>query len=265
MREMLQLGVVQRTNGKKIFSGNTCPWFVATIDSDSPIPVQDTVHEGAKMRTRLLKDDKPMPFGNFIACRENLETLCGLVTKDKHLLQERDLLPEDKMNYDAVGRLSRPEIRVLLKQHVAGSEGTVFYLKLMEYTTTSFLDKQLTPLQCIYRIWFAVFSTRYWRYWMTCDKTYPLAKHFFTANAYQCLELNAHLLVLTELRLQKLKLTELFLPWSFGSQQCESYFKALRSFTPMGSTQTNFTVGEVITSRGWKVKITCFVRFLLLK
>ena len=198
-----------------------------------------------------------MPFGNFIACRENLETLCGLVTKDKHLLQERDLLPEDKMNYDTVGRLSRPEIRDLLKQHVAGSEGTVFYLKLMEYTTTSFLDKQLTPLQCIYRIWFAVFSTRYWGYWMTCDKTYPLAKHFFTADAYQSLELNAHA--------HKLKLTELFLPWSFGSQQCESYFKALRSFTPMGSTQTNFTVGEVITSRGWKVKITCFVRFLLLK
>ena len=264
MREMLQLGVVQRTNGKKIFSGNTCPWFVATIDSDSPIPVQDTVHEGAKMRTRLLKDDKPMPFGNFIACRENLETLCGLVTKDKHLLQERDLLPEDKMNYDAVRQLSRPEIRDLLKQHVAGSEVTVFYLKLMEYTTTSFLDKQLTPLQRIYRIWFAVFSTRYWRYWKMCDKTYPLAKHFFTGNAYQCLELNAHLLVLTELRLQKLELTELFLPWSFGSQQCETYFKALRSFTPVGST-TNFTVGEVITSRGWKVKITCFVRFLLLK
>lgn len=246
MREMLQLRVVQRTNDRKIFSGNTCPWFFATIDDDSPIPVQDTVHEGAKMRTRLLKDDKPMPFGNFIACRENLETLCGLVTKDKHRLQERDLLLEDKMNYDAVVRLSRPEIRDLLKQHVEWSEGTVFYLKLMDYTTTSFLDKQMTPLQRIYRIWFAVLSVRYWRYWIMCDKTYPLAKHFFTGNAYQCLELNAHSLVLTELRLQKLKLTELFLPWSFGSQQCE-------------------TVGEVITSRGWKVKITCFVRFLLLK
>jgi hypothetical protein len=44
------------------------------------------------------------------------------------------------------------------------------------------------------------------------------------------------------------------LPWCFSSQQCESYYKALRSFTPVGSTQTNFIIGEVITSRGWKVK-----------
>ena len=49
-----------------------------------------------------------MPFGNKIACRENLETRCGLVTKDQHLLQKRDFLPEDKMNYDAVSRLIRP-------------------------------------------------------------------------------------------------------------------------------------------------------------
>ena len=50
------------------------------------------------MRTRLLKDQKPMPFGNKIACRENFVALVGLVTKDQDLLQERDLLPEDKMN-----------------------------------------------------------------------------------------------------------------------------------------------------------------------
>lgn len=83
---------------------------------------------------------------------------------------------------------------------------------------------------------------------------WQIKKHFFTSNAYQCLELNAHSLVLTELRLQESQMTELFLPWCFGSQQCESYYKALRLFTPVVSTQTNFTVGEVITSRGWRVK-----------
>nr|CAH0104464.1 unnamed protein product [Daphnia galeata] len=98
MREMLQMGVVQRTNVEKVFPGNSCPWFVSKIDKDAPIPVQDTIHEEAKMRTRLLKDQKPMPFGNKIPCMENLVALVGLVTKDQHLLQERDLLPEDKMN-----------------------------------------------------------------------------------------------------------------------------------------------------------------------
>jgi hypothetical protein len=98
MREMLQLGVVQRTNAEKVFPENRCPWFVSKIDKDAPIPVKDTILEGAKMRTRLLKDQKPMPFGNKIACRENFVALVGLVTKDQDLLQERDLLPEDKMN-----------------------------------------------------------------------------------------------------------------------------------------------------------------------
>jgi hypothetical protein len=98
MREMLQLGFVQRTNAETPTAGNSCPWFVSKIDKDAPIPVQDTIHKGAKMRTRLLKDKKPMPFGKKIACMENLVALVGLVTKDQHLLQERYLLPEDKMN-----------------------------------------------------------------------------------------------------------------------------------------------------------------------
>lgn len=253
MRGMLQMGVV-RNNADKVFPGNICPWFMATIAKDAPIPVQDTIHEGAKMRTRLLKDHRRMPFGNKIACRENLETRCGLVTKDQHLLQKRDFLPEDKMNYDAVSRLIRPGLRELLKNMFQVRKGTIFYLIMMEYATTSFLDKQMAPLERIFFLWFAVFSVRYWRYWMMCDQAYPLAKHFFTSNAYQCLELNAHSLVLTELRLQESQMTELFLSWCFSSQQCESYYKALRSFTPVGSTQTNFTIGEVITSRGWKVK-----------
>lgn len=53
----------------------------------------------------------------------------------------------------------------------------------MEYATTSYLDKQMSPVGGIYRLWFAVFAVRYWRYWMLCDETYPLAKHFFTSNA----------------------------------------------------------------------------------
>ena len=52
MRGMLQMGVV-RNNADKVFPGNICPWFMATIAKDAPIPVQDTIHEGAKQRTLL--------------------------------------------------------------------------------------------------------------------------------------------------------------------------------------------------------------------
>ena len=83
----------------------------------------------------------------------------------------------------------------------------------MEYATTSYLDKQMSPVGRIYRLWFAMFAVRYWMYWML-NETYPLAKHIFTSNAYQCLEVNAHSLVLIELRIQELELAELFLPLS---------------------------------------------------
>jgi hypothetical protein len=55
--------------------------------------------------------------------------------KNKKLLKNYSLvLFEDKMNYDAVRRLSNPKLRSLLKQ-VPGAEGTIFYLKLMYFLT----------------------------------------------------------------------------------------------------------------------------------
>jgi hypothetical protein len=91
------------------------------------------------------------------------------------------------MNYDAVRRLSNPKLRSLLKQ-VPGAEGTIFYLKLMDFLTNSFIDKKLDPLTCVHQMWFSVFSHRFWRYWMSCDCTYPLGKHFVTPKP-QCISM----------------------------------------------------------------------------
>jgi hypothetical protein len=49
-----------------------------------------------------------MPFGNTVANQAHLINLTRQFTKDKHLLKEGDLLPQDKMNYDAVFRLCNP-------------------------------------------------------------------------------------------------------------------------------------------------------------
>ena len=66
------------------------------------------------------------------------------IGKDQHFLRESDVDLSDKMNYDAVNRLTDPIIIQLLQQHVTGSEATRFYLKLMDYSTSSFLDKTLS-------------------------------------------------------------------------------------------------------------------------
>jgi hypothetical protein len=87
---------------------------------DTCIPVQDMIHIGAKCRTRLLKKDKPLMLGNFIASSSDIEYLLSLshVSKDQHLLKENDLNLNGKMNYGAVERLCNQEIRKLLRLHV---------------------------------------------------------------------------------------------------------------------------------------------------
>lgn len=136
------------------------PWFV--VDKlTSCIPIQDIIHEGAKLRTRLLKTQLRLLLGNFVESQSDLIELMGKVTKDKHLLKEGDLLLEDKMNYDAVLPLSsgcRPELDDILASYVPSSAGTCFYLKLMYNITTSFLHKNISPLERVYRIWHSVFS-----------------------------------------------------------------------------------------------------------
>ena len=94
-------------------------WFHTAIVSSS-IPVQDTIHEGAKLRTRLLKREKFLILGDKIASCTFLDALLTSVTKDKHLLREGDLSLKDKMNYCAVERLCQPHVRVLLDEHVPG-------------------------------------------------------------------------------------------------------------------------------------------------
>ena len=225
------------------------PYFLCDFSPCSFISIQDPTHLGAKLRCRLGKCDKFMPLGNKIASLAHITELMGKVGKDVHGLREGDILFEDKMNYDAVRRLCNPKVRSLLKKHVVGSEGTIFYLKLMDFLTNSFMDKKLDPLTRVYQMWFAVFCLRYWRYWVSCDSVYSLGKHFLTLNAYLCAEINAHGVVMLLVRLSKDGTPNLFKPWLMSSQPCESYFKCARSFTPVGSTQLTFTLFDFLIHR----------------
>ncbi|KAK4009537.1 hypothetical protein OUZ56_018671 [Daphnia magna] len=121
--------------------GKSSTWFVAELVS-SCIPVQDIIHEGAKLRTRVLKSLPQskliMPFGDKTATPSYIISLMDFVTKDQHGLREGDIFLEDKMNYDAVLRICRPEVQALLTKHVIGSEGTCFYLKLIHVPPPAF-------------------------------------------------------------------------------------------------------------------------------
>lgn len=84
---------------------------------------------------------------------------------------------------------------------------------------------------------------RAWRNWTAERRTSQ--RQCITPNAYSCLELNAHGLVLAARRCRDRGHPEQFLTNRFGSQDVEDTFRTLRSMTSMWHTQTNVTIKEL--------------------
>lgn len=84
---------------------------------------------------------------------------------------------------------------------------------------------------------------RAWRNWTAQHNTSQ--RQCITPNAYCCLELNAHGLVLAARNCRYRRRPKQFLVKRFGSQEVEDMFRTLRSMTSMWHTQTNVSVKEL--------------------
>lgn len=127
--------------------------------------------------------------GSFVANMNDLKSVLKAFTKDVHHLKETDLDGSDKMNYAAVLAISNKRMETILDQ-VPGSDGTKVYLRIMRYVLQSYTDETISTDQRIYLIWYAVFFLRLWKRWIL-GSSYRL-ENFIAANAYMCIELNAH-------------------------------------------------------------------------
>lgn len=119
------------------------------------------------------------------------------------------------------------------------------FLKALNYTLYSYLDKSLTPSDRIYKSWYGLFFFRMWRSWLVKSQ-YTLKECFISSNTYLCIELNAHSLVKQLLKLGQIDDYK-FMPDLQGSQPCETMFRQARAFSPMGSTVVNFNMMEFIS------------------
>jgi len=210
--------------------------------------IQDTVHIGTKLRTRLLKPNIVLPIGNFTISVTHLKILLEKFSKDKHLLTLSDLVPEDKMNFRSAEKICATIVQEMLK-HVPQSQGTISFLETMNNILSSFLDKSLTVEDRIYRIWRSVYFLRIWRYSILKNKEYSLKDNFITTNAYSCIELNALSLILLVKKFRDSTFClrpYMFIPWHFSSQACEELFRTTRSMTSTFSTVVNFTMKDIL-------------------
>lgn len=56
------------------------------FNPERPVFIQDTVHIGTKLKTRLLKPNILLPMGNFTVSVSHIEILIDSFSKDKHFL-----------------------------------------------------------------------------------------------------------------------------------------------------------------------------------
>jgi len=85
----------------------------------------------------LLKPNVILPIGNFLISASHLQELIETYSKDKRLLRRSELIPEDKMNFRSAEKMCAPTVLELLK-HISESQGTIAFLKSMNYVLTSF-------------------------------------------------------------------------------------------------------------------------------
>lgn len=108
------------------------------------------------------------------------------------------------------------------------------------------MDRTLSPLQRVEKMWRSVFLVRIWRYYVLKAPTLTLKDNFMSHYSYYCIEQNAHSLVLILTFLQRNNLTHLFLPHLLCSQPCESFYRQVRSLTSTNSTVVNFSTKEIL-------------------
>ena len=117
---------------------------------------------------------------------------------------------------------------------------------MIQNCVTSYISKDLTPMERIFKIWVAVFFFRVWRSYI---KKSPNLKMdvFVSSNAYSCIEINAHAIVsLTRILKQNNTPSAYFIPVLYSSQTCEIFFRIMRSMTSTPCTMVNFSILEIL-------------------
>ena len=200
--------------------------------------VQDTVHIAVKLKTRLLRPSMMLPLGDYVAGSSHLKILHANFGKDLHGLRLKDIDLKDKQNFDAIMNIIRAAPHL---ENIPEAAGTRQFIEIIQCVVDSYMDKSLEPLQRIEKIWYAVFFLRFWRNWITVHPVYKVQRHFITSNAFKCIELNVHALIISLLTLKdNFEGKACFLPWILGSQSCKQAFRSVRSMSGIFSMTINF-------------------------
>lgn len=95
-------------------------------------------------------------------------------------------------------------------------------------------------------MWYPNFILRLWRDYIESQPNLTVRDNFVTPATYACIEVNAHSIVQLIIHLKNDGLDEWFLPFLYDSQECESFFRQVRSLTTVHCRVANCSVKEII-------------------
>lgn len=173
MRKLSHLGCDSNLFGQQKWYQLGDMKTISNLGEFDTIFTQDTTHNGVKLRNLFLKtakNDKKLPMGKYYIRQSHLKQLIDRFPKDMHNLTNSTLNPMDKQNFDSVKRICNNKVIELLRSKLAGSQGTIKFLEIMQYVIDSYMDETLSPLERVYKMWYSVFMLRLWRAFIVSRK-----------------------------------------------------------------------------------------------
>lgn len=152
MRKLSQLGKESKWFGSDWFSLGERSNEKNELET---VFVQDSTHIGTKLRNLLLKtikNEKKLKLGKYFIKQSHLRYLVDNFSKDQHNLTRSTLNPIGKQNFCSVKRICSDQVIKLLQNNVRDSHGTVKFLEIMKCVIDSYMDKDLLPLDRVYKI-----------------------------------------------------------------------------------------------------------------
>ncbi len=198
---------------------------------------QDMMHIGTKLRNNLLSKTRKLRFGDKPINLEELDELLKQRSELRINCRPSDLFPNDKMNFAAVERLCN---RKLLKEIKSRDFTLYLYLKLIRYSTFSFVDETIPLEKRISQMAYACFLVLSWRKINTSEK------NRITSNQLQCIVINfVNFLCLISYLNENYPDQSIFAS-ALGSQSNENFFRKLRAMAGSFTVGINFTVRDVL-------------------
>lgn len=159
-----------------------------------------------------------------------------------HNLCRTDVRTEDKMNVDSAKKICTEAVQQLLPTEASG---TKLYLKVMRDCLMVFEENSFTIEQRVLILSRVIYVLRIWK--KSIEEKNLSLNEFISIPCYQCIELNFHTFISFIMYCRE-NSVEYLLQYLFhmSSQECEYFFRTLRSISTALWTAVNFSPLDII-------------------